>query len=218
MDKILWTEVGISALIAFVATFAGVYLAFWMEQRRAAAEETEQFGQILNGVLNESANNVAMLNEIREKARGGTTLIHEVFTETLQIALGSPVFYRKAGHSLVMAARLVRTHLGKMSNLLSLYRQAAAGGREMAHLDAQGLKVRAEASIEFINVLQELVVAAMNQVGVAVIADPEWEGERKRLAAIYDREREQLEKLGLWWPVDLKDVIRFPPPSRLPEG
>lgn len=156
MDTMFWIEIGISALIAFAATFAGVYVAFSKERRRAAAEETEQFGQILNSVLNESANNEAMLNEIQSKARGGTTLIHELFTETLQIALGSPVFYRKAGHSLVMAARLVRTHLGKMNNLLSLYRQAAAGGREMTQHDAQGLKVRAGASVEFINVMQEL--------------------------------------------------------------
>ena len=55
MNTRFWIEIGISALIAFGATFFGVYLGFSKERRRAAAEETEQFGQILNGVLNESA-------------------------------------------------------------------------------------------------------------------------------------------------------------------
>ena len=53
------------------------------------------------GFLVESANNHAILANIRNTARAGTTVPQELFTDALQVALGSPIFYRKAKHSLI---------------------------------------------------------------------------------------------------------------------
>lgn len=199
MDERFWIEMGITALIAFGATFAGVYLAFWKERRRTEDEENTHFGQLLHGVLVESANNHAILTNIKNTARGGRTISQEVFIDTLQVALGSSEFYRKATHSLILAARTVRTRLASMNNILSLYRQAAAGGREMTEQDAGGVRTRAETAAQFIEMMQPILEATMAEFGAAVVADVRLEEVRQRIAEINRKEDERLDQAGLRW-------------------
>ncbi len=40
----VWIVIAINALVAFAATFSGVYLSFRKERKRAEAQEKEQFG------------------------------------------------------------------------------------------------------------------------------------------------------------------------------
>lgn len=195
MDERFWIEIGISALIAFAATFAGVYLGFWKERRRADVEERDEFGRLLQGLLVESSNNYSILTNLQNRVRPGAVSTDELYTDALQVALGSPLFYRKAGHSLVLAARLVRTQLGTMNNVLSLYREGAAGGRLMTAHDVRGVQIRAETSREVIRVMQGLLDATMAELGAAVVADAPLREVNERLAEIFRKERETLERL-----------------------
>lgn len=201
MDERFWIEIGITALIAFGATFAGVYVAFSKERRRTEAEESEQFGRVLHGLLIESANNLAILTNLQNRVRPGTVPADDVYTDALQVALGSPLFYRKADHSLVLAARIVRAQLGTMSNVLALYRQAGAVGRQMAAGDVRGVQVRAETSKEVIRVMQELLDAKMPEFGAAVVADARLKEVERRLTEILRKERGILEGLDNQGPV-----------------
>lgn len=109
MDKRFWTEMILAAVIAFTATYAGVYWSFSRQLDRAEADEKAQFGRLLQGVLAESANNYAILSNVRSTARVGSTFAFEVRTDAIQVALGSPLFHRYADYSLIYAAYMVRT-------------------------------------------------------------------------------------------------------------
>jgi len=185
----------ITALIAFAATYAGVSWSFSRELARAEAEEKVQFGRFLQAMLAESANNYAILNNIRRTARVGSTFAFEVRTDAIQVALGSPLSHRYADYSLINAAHLVRTQLGVMNNTLSLYRQATAGGGGITDRGVKDLKIRAETSQELIRVMQDLLDTTMPKFGAVVVADSQMKQVEERLTGIFRKERKLLDGL-----------------------
>lgn len=185
----------ITAVIAFTATYFGVYWSFSRELARAEAEEKAQFGRLLQSMLAESASNYGVLNNVRSTARVGSTFAFELRTDAIQVALGSPLFHRYADYSLVNAALWVRTQIGQMNNILSLYRQATASGGGISDRGVKDLRTRAGTSQEVIRVMQDLLDATMPKFGAVVVADALMEQVEERLKAIYRREGELLQKL-----------------------
>lgn len=61
MDELFSIQMAVTAVIAFAATFSGVYLSFSIQRSRAEAEEKAQFGRILQGVLVEGASHCAVV-------------------------------------------------------------------------------------------------------------------------------------------------------------
>ncbi len=188
----------ITAAIAFAATFSGVYLSFSKqnqrrldEERKEAArreaEDKERFARLAQGVLIESANNHAILNNIRKMVAPGVVFAGEVSTDALQAALSDPLFHRWADHSLVLAATIVKSRLGEMNNILSDYR---ARGR-MESGDVARVKIRAQKRQEVIEVMQGLLEMAMTQYGAAIVADARTQEINEQLKRILQEEREE---------------------------
>lgn len=197
-NPMFWLETGVSALIAFAATFSGVYLSFSKENRRRQeeerreaarkeSEEKERFAQLVQGVLVESANDHAILENIRKMAAPGGVFAGEVSTDALQAALSDPLFHRWADHSLVVAATIVRTRLAEMNNILSDYMRRGM----MESGDVARLKIRAQKRQEVIEVMQGLLDMAMTQYGAAIVADARTLQINERLRTILQEEREQ---------------------------
>lgn len=197
-NPVFWLETGVSALIAFAATFSGVYLSFSKEnqrrleeERKEAArrevEEKEQFARLIQGVLVESANVHAILNNIRRMVAPGVIFAGEVSTDALQAALSDPLFHRWADHSLVLAATIVKSRLAEMNNILSDYR---ARGR-MESGDVARMRIRAQKRQEVIEVMQGLLEMAMREYGAAIVADARTQEVNEQLQRILQEEREQ---------------------------
>ena len=191
-----WIEIAITALVAFAATFSGVYLSFRKERKRAEAQEKEQFGRLLQSLLAESANNHAVLNNIKNRASPG--LIHPgaLNTDALQVALASNLFHYWADYSLVKAVTIVRTQLNTTNNILSTYRQMTASrGGGMTGQDTKDLQIRAETSMEVIGVMQGLLEKAMRKFGAEVARDAHSKKVDEDLARLFSKEREQIDEL-----------------------
>ena len=189
----------VGALIAFGATFSGVYFSFKKEssrrqeeERKEAArkekEQQEHFARIVQGILIESANNFATLSAIQIVARPGTVFAAELNTDALQAALSDPLFHRWADHSLVIAATIVTTRLAEMNNVLSDYRRHGT----MESGDVTVLKIRAGKRQEVIKIMQELLEGAMTKYGAAIVADERTQEINARLKQNLQEEREQL--------------------------
>ncbi len=152
-----WIQTLIAALIAFGATFSGIFVSFWVERRRKEAEEKQRFARIIRSVLVESKINDATLDLIRIKAGPGGAFPQETRTETLQAALSDPLFHRLAADSLILTVTNMRSHLASINNVLFTYRIAAAVGRPMNIDDAKTLQIFAQTGQEANLLMQEVL-------------------------------------------------------------
>ena len=185
----------IAALIAFAATFSGVYLSFLMERRRRGAEERSQFGRIVQFVLVEGANNHAILNIIRQSARPGKAVTCEIPTAALQAALHNPLFHQLADHSLVVAALIVRTQVAEINNVLFMHRLAATSGRGMTVHAVEDLRIRAETVRELLGVMQELLDGTLQKFGMPILADSRTTEINARLKGIVSKGSTRLQEV-----------------------
>ncbi len=187
-NPMFWIETGVVALIAFGATFSGVYFSFKKESSRRQEEQKEHFARMVQGVLHESSNNQAILDNIKEVIRPGTVYSGEVSTDALQASLSDPLFHRWAANSLVIAATTAKSRLLEMNNILSDYRRHGT----MESGDVAWLRIRAEKRKETIQVVQELLREAMVRYGGAIVPDERDQETVARLARILREEREQV--------------------------
>jgi SMC interacting uncharacterized protein involved in chromosome segregation len=186
-NPMFWLEIGVGALIAFGATFFGVYFSFKKESSRRQKEQKEQFTQMVLGLMHECSNNKHMLDHIREVIRPGTIYVGQVSTDTLQSALSDPLFHRWASSSLVLAATTVKSRLAEMNNILSDYRQRGT----MASGDVERLRIRAEKRQEAIVIMQELLQEAFDKYGGATVTEKRDLDIAALLGRILTEEREQ---------------------------
>lgn len=186
-EQMFWIGTGVSALIAFGATFSGVYLSFMKESSRRRKEQKEHFAQMLLGLIHESANNKNMLENIKKVTLPGTIYAGEVSTDVLQSSLRDPLFHRWASNSLVFAATIAKSRLAEMNNILSDYR---ARGR-MESGDVERLRIRAEKRQENIQVLQELLAEAFDEYGGTVVRDKREQEIVEQFNRILREEREK---------------------------
>lgn len=184
----------IAAVVAFAATFSGVFLSFWLERERRRRMEQVHFGQVLRSIVTESANNMAQLENLKAIQPGGFPL-HQLSTDALDLALGSALFHRLAPHSLVFASTVCRTHLGVLGNLLSHHRARAAAGHALAESPVAELRGRAETGQDYVRVLQDLLDDVMREAGSLVVADERLNAVNQQLAQVRQRETERLEAL-----------------------
>lgn len=187
-------ETALTAVIAFGATFSGVFVSFWVERRRKEAEEKGNFAQTAHGLLIESASNHALAGSLKKWTREGKAQAGEVLTDNIQAALRDPLFYRWANHSLVATAQVVRIQLTQVNNVLSMHRQAATFGHGMTPVSVKDLQIRAETMQEVLGVFQELLERTMFEFGTAVVADERTQEIDKRLAEIMGRGAERMEE------------------------
>ncbi len=183
-EQMFWIQTGIAALIAFGATFFGVFISFWVERRRREAEDKKQFGHILQSVLVETERNYATLNHIKKTVSPGGACPESVFTDALQAALSDPLFHRWADPGLITAASFMRSQLAAINNLLSGYRVTAALGTGMTEGDARGLRLSVEVALECIPVIQEVLRKTMSEHGADIITNGRSKEIRDRLGKI----------------------------------
>ncbi len=187
-------ETALTAVIAFGATFSGVFVSFWVERRRKEAEEKGNFAQTLRGLLIESAGNHTMAGSLKKWTKEGKAQTGEVLTDTIQAALRDPLFYRWANHSLVATAQVVRIQSTQVNNVLSMHRQAATFGHGMTPVSVKDLQIRAETIQEVLGVFQGLLERTMFEFGTAVVADERTQEIDKRLAEIMGRGADRMEE------------------------
>ncbi len=108
MDAMFWVQIGITALIAFGATFFGVFLSFWVERRRREAEEKSRFARMVQAVFIENMSNLSALTIIEKKWEAGGSA-PEPRTEVLRRVLSDPLFHQWAGEGLILLVKLVFT-------------------------------------------------------------------------------------------------------------
>ncbi len=187
------TETVIAALIAFGATFFGVFISFWVERRRREAEDKERFGQMLRGILAESANNYATLGEIRNQAVRGGVPIHQLHSDALEAALRDSLFHRMTGISILVASINVRDRIAAMNNILSFLRQQVAAGESTTDSQRKGLRIRAGTGQAIIRVMETLMDEVTQRLNLPAVADDQITNVHQRLVEILRREREALE-------------------------
>ena len=186
-NPMFWVETGIMALIAFGATFSGVYFSFKKESSRRQEEQKEHFVQMVLGLMHESANNKHMLEQMKEVMRPGTIYVGEVSIDALQAALSDPLFHRWASNSLVLAATTVKSRLAEMNNVLSDYMRRGT----MLSGDVERVRIRAEKRKQAITVMQELLQEAFDKYGGAIVEDKRDLKIAELLSRILQEEREQ---------------------------
>ncbi len=189
-------QTAFAAVIAFGATFSGVFLSFLVERRRREAEERSQFSHMVQGVLVESATNHATLNSLKKWVRPGKTFTGELSTDTLRAALNDPLFHRWADHSLVYAVQVVRMHSDIINNVLSMHQEAAVDGHGMTDHHVNDLLIRAEIVRDIICVTQELLEQTLHKFGAPILADSRMTEIDQRLADIARRGADRLESGG----------------------
>jgi hypothetical protein len=171
-----WVE----ALINFTATFAGVFVSFWVERRRSTNQEKDDFGKVLQSLLVESSTNYARLESIKYSSVGkvpGYSL-----TNQLALVLGSPMLHRWAKHSLVLAATIVSTHIEFVNNLLARLR--TANQNQILEQTIEELKGAAKRGQELILVMQGLIEAELPSFGGSPKADAKLNETREKLQSI----------------------------------
>ncbi len=174
----------IAAVIAFGATFSGIFVSFWVERRRREAEDKKQFGHILQSVLVETERNYATLNHIKKTVSPGGACPESVFTDALQAALSDPLFHRWADPGLIAAASFVRSQLGAINNLLSGYLVTAALGTGMTERDATDLRMSVEVALDCIPVMQEVLRNTMGEHDAETLTNGRSKEIRDRLGKI----------------------------------
>ena len=192
-EQMFWIQTGIAALIAFGATFFGVFISFWVERRRREAEDKERFGRMLRGVLAESANNYATLGEIRNQAVRGRVPIHQLHSDALEAALRDSLFHRMTGISILVASLSARDRIAAMNNILSFLREQVAAGQGTTDSQRRGLQIRAGTGLEIIRVMETLMDEATQRLNLPAVADDQITNVQQRLVEIVRRERKALE-------------------------
>ena len=162
------------------ATFAGVVLAFRLENWRSRNQEKDDFGKVLQSVLGESATNHSRLEGIKDCSMNkipGFSLGNQ-----LALALGNPLFHRWAKHSLVLAAWIVSTHIEFVNNLLTRLR--AATENQIKEETIEELKRGAKQGQEFILVMQGLINGELPEFGGYPKTDSKLQDTQEKLRAI----------------------------------
>lgn len=184
----------IAAVVPFLTSFFGVVLSFKKERRRKGADDRRYFAHTIQSMLNESANNLGILTTIMNRAGSGGAFPIEIHADALRAALSNPFFYRYATHSTIMAAAIVRIQLSTINNILFDRRLANILGRGMEMGDVERLRIRLEAGVGVIHVMQERLDETMREFGAAIVVDNQANEVNQRLAEIMRREREMLER------------------------
>ena len=151
-----WVE----AVITFSATFAGVLLAFRLENRRSTNQEKDDFGKVLQSLVSEGALNLAQLNKIKDC--GVYKIPMYSLSNQLALAIGSPLFHRWAKHSLVLAATITSAHIEAVNNSLARLR---AGQEEISEQSIEELKAAAKKGQELIRVMHDLINDDLKEFG-----------------------------------------------------
>ena len=175
-----FAEHWVEAFITFSATFAGVWVSFWVERRRSTNQEKDDFGKVLQSLVTESANNNARLAGIKDCSVSmipGFSLSNQ-----LALAVGSPLFHRWAKHSLVLAASILSTHIEFVNNLLARLR--AASENQILEHTIEELKAAAKRGQELIRVMQDLIDNELPKFGGHPKADDKTNETREKLHSI----------------------------------
>jgi hypothetical protein len=162
------------------ATFAGVFLALWLEGWLSRNKEKDDFGKVLQSLATENANNLARLEGIKDCSVSmipGFSLSNQ-----LALAVGSPLFHRWAKHSLVLAASILSTHIEFVNNLLARLR--AASENQILEQTIEELKGAAKRAQELIHVMQELISDELPEFGGHPKADAKTNETREKLRSI----------------------------------
>ena len=182
-------EARLTAVIAFTATFSGIFVSFQEERRRRGTEEREQFTQILRSVSVESEDNQATLDYIRSAVSREGALPDELNTTALQAALSHPLFHQNADPSLIYASSFVRRQQAGINNLLFGYRIAAATMRGMTDADVRAIQLSAEVALDCIPVMQGVLGETLTKLGATIEKDSRYEQIRGRFGGIVREHR-----------------------------
>jgi len=185
----------IAAVIAFGATFFGVFLSFWVERRRKEKEEESQFARMLQSLSVESAVNTGLLTGLTKSAKPGHLSLLEMDTVALEAAIKNPTFLRWADATLVLVMVTVKSELGAMNNFLTVNRDAIAGGHTTTAKGAEVLKARAEANLELLPEMEKILNEKFSKFGVRIEKDSRFEEVKESLKEIARKRNEKLDKI-----------------------
>jgi len=141
---ILPQETAITAVIAFVATFSGVFLSFELERRRKGQEEKDQFARLVQAIKVENVINAGLLRTVVRDTKPGIISVVSFQIETSQTAMSDPRFYRWADQSLIHVIAVVRTDLVTFNNLLITYRDVIVGRGTFGKVPVERTKIFTE--------------------------------------------------------------------------
>lgn len=189
-------EALITAVTAFAAAFVGVFLSFRVERRRKEVEEKEQFARCITAIKIESGVNEGLLRGLVKDAKPGHVPISEMQTEALQTALSNLLFYRWAEESLVLTATVIRTELSSFNNLLSTYRDAIEAGQTLTEKTAERLRVRAEANLERLRVMEKPLNDMLKKFPMPVVPERLYRDVRESLRGIAEWQNVKLAGIG----------------------
>ncbi len=116
-DPMFWTQIGIAALIAFGATFFGVFLSFWTERRRKENEEQRRFGRMLQSISSELTEIASSLESNLEKPIA--RWMFPLRTDSLDAVTADPLFHGRADQSLILVVRMFRIQLDAINNAIA---------------------------------------------------------------------------------------------------
>ncbi len=190
---ILPQQTATTAIIAFSATFFGIFLSFELERRRKDQEEKDQFTRLVQAIKVENVINDGLLRAVVRETKPGIITVGSFQIETSQTAMSDPRFYRWADQSLIQITAAFRTDLVTFNNLLISYRDVVVGGRTFGKVPVEKAKIIAEANLERVRVLDGVLDEALSG---QPIADTRVGEVSETLNKIIKRQTERLEELS----------------------
>jgi len=152
----------IAAVIAFGATFSGIFVSFWIERRRKDQEEKDQFARLVRAIKVENIINDGLLRAVVRDTKPGVISMVSFQIETSQAAMSDPRFYRWADQSLIYITAVVRTDLATFNNLLISYRDVVVRGRAFGKVPVERAKIIAETNLERVRLLDGVLDEALS--------------------------------------------------------
>jgi hypothetical protein len=150
---------------------------------------------VWQGLLYESSQNNALLDNIIKKTKVGSSSGFTLSTQSLELALASPLFHQWASHSLAMAASITKGQLQFVNNMLTMFRTASGSGGGITERGVEELKIRARTTQSVIKTLEQRLDITMTQFGASIKRDDETKEVNEALVRAMREEAEELIKL-----------------------
>jgi hypothetical protein len=137
-----WIAVFVTAFVVAGATFGGVLLSFYLENKRRHREERNVFRRLLDSVLLEAVSNETVLNIINQRADVGARVAVDIEINSLQIALNSHLTYNYAPSGLIAVMGTISVQLSALKNTLKSQRTTPLTQQQVEQLKSYSAECR----------------------------------------------------------------------------